>query len=98
MAALSSIELPSQLQAPGRTRLSDLQPQQKLGDWYEHCKRSHEHFAAKVTGLESLFQLLRRDVEGLFMQAPTVDLDALGKQLGDSEGLIDEQSSIVQVW
>jgi len=31
------------------------------------------------------------------MQAPTVDLDALGVQLGDAERLIDEQGSAVQV-
>lgn len=30
-------------------------------------------------------------------QAPTVDLDALGLQLGDAEALIDEQGSAVQV-
>jgi hypothetical protein len=106
----------------------------------------------KVSELEGLFQLLRGDVEALFMQvggggraiaivnaiphhrffingrrqstssgvaevapsclpkpqppqpppppqtqAPTVDLDALGLQLGDAEQLIDEQGSAVQV-
>ncbi len=44
-----------------------------------------------------MFQLLRQEVERLFLQAPSVDLDALGLQLNDAEGLIDEQSSIVQV-
>ena len=49
-----------------------------------------------MSELEGLFQLLRGDVEALFMQAPTVDLDALGRQLGDAERLIDEQGSAVQ--
>lgn len=109
----------------------------------------------KVSELEGLFQLLRGDVEALFMQvgrsdlqgasarppgargnkasqraasaweacpvapchggcprfvtlacatwpplppqAPTVDLDSLGLQLGDAEALIDDQGSAVQV-
>lgn len=52
---------------------------------------------SQVAELESVFQLLRQDVERLFLQAPSVDLDALGLQLNDAEGLIDEQGSIVQV-
>lgn len=30
-------------------------------------------------------------------QAPSVDLDALGRQLAESEALLDEHSSMVQV-
>ncbi len=44
-----------------------------------------------------MFSSLRSEVEGLFLQAPSVDLDALGGQLSTLEALIDEQSSIVQV-
>ncbi|GBF99515.1 hypothetical protein Rsub_11949 [Raphidocelis subcapitata] len=96
-AALSAVALPQQLRVGGWTTLADLQPQSRLREWYESCRRSHEHFAAKVGELEGLFQLLRGDVEALFMQAPTVDLDALGLLLGDAERLIDEQGSAVQV-
>jgi hypothetical protein len=45
-----------------------------------------------------VFQLLRCEVERLFLQAPSVDLDALGLALNEAEGMIDEQGSIVQVW
>lgn len=51
----------------------------------------------QVSELESVFQLLRCEVERLFLQAPSVDLDALGLQLNEAEGRIDEQGSIVQV-
>jgi hypothetical protein len=51
----------------------------------------------QVSELESVFQLLRCEVERLFLQAPSVDLDALGLALNEAEGLIDEQGSIVQV-
>ena len=51
----------------------------------------------QVVELEGLFQLLRADVEALFLQAPSVDLDALGQQLVDMEGCVDEQSCFVQV-
>jgi hypothetical protein len=54
-------------------------------------------FAVQVSELESVFQMLRCEVERLFLQAPSVDLDALGLQLNEAEGLIDEQGSIVQV-
>lgn len=52
---------------------------------------------SQVAELESVFQLLRQEVERLFLQAPSVDLDALGSQLNQAEGMIDEQGSIVQV-
>lgn len=51
----------------------------------------------QVSELEAVFQLLRCEVERLFLQAPSVDLDALGLVLNEAEGLIDEQGSIVQV-
>jgi hypothetical protein len=51
----------------------------------------------QVSELESVFQLLRCEVERLFLQAPSVDLDALGLALNEAEGMIDEQGSIVQV-
>lgn len=47
--------------------------------------------------LEGVFQLLRGDVERLFLQAPCVDLDALGQQLSEAEGLVEEQANIIQV-
>lgn len=55
------------------------------------------HLGVQVVELEGVFQLLRGDVERLFLQAPCVDLDALGQQLAEAEGLVEEQGSIVQV-
>ncbi|GIL74831.1 hypothetical protein Vretifemale_4634, partial [Volvox reticuliferus] len=81
----------------GPRRLADLYPVQRLREWAETCSRSHASFGAKVSELEALFQLLRKDVEGLFMQAPSVDLDALGRQMAEHEALLDEHSSMVQV-
>lgn len=51
----------------------------------------------QVIELEGVFHLLRCDVERLFLQAPCVDLDALGQQAAEAEGLVEEQGSIVQV-
>eukprot|EP00879_Flechtneria_rotunda_P005637 GHRR01005934.1.p1 GENE.GHRR01005934.1~~GHRR01005934.1.p1 ORF type:complete len:1224 (+),score=620.67 GHRR01005934.1:482-4153(+) len=96
--AMSSIELPAQLVTPQWRVLADLQPHRaRLAEWHDSCKRSHEHFAQKVSELESVFQLLHHEVEKLFMQAPSVDLDALGLQLVEAEELFNEQQSIVQV-
>lgn len=110
-------------------RLSDLPGAVRACEWSENCGRSHQHFALKVKELEGLWDSLRTDVEGLFMQvgvvgwlasllftvtlfllvnnncltltrtsqAPSIDLDALGGQLIDREGLLEEQGSIVQV-
>lgn len=97
LAAISCIELHPQLQTDQWKRLIDLQPQLKLREWYENCRRSHDHFAAKVLELEALFSLLKHDVEALFLQAPSVDLDALGAQMASVESQVDEQSSIIQV-
>ncbi|GLI69495.1 hypothetical protein VaNZ11_014129 [Volvox africanus] len=92
-----SFPAPAPLSTPGPQRLADLYPVQRLREWAETCSRSHASFGAKVSELEALFQLLRKDVEGLFMQAPSVDLDALGRQMADHEALLDEHSSMVQV-
>jgi hypothetical protein len=51
----------------------------------------------QVVELEGVFQLLRGDVERLFLQAPCVDLDALGQLLTEAEAAAEEQASIVQV-
>eukprot|EP00198_Chlamydomonas_reinhardtii_P008819 XP_001698156.1 predicted protein [Chlamydomonas reinhardtii] len=78
-------------------RLGDLYPVARLREWADTCARSHASFGGKVGELEALFQALRRDVEALFMQAPSVDLDALGRRMTECEGLLDEHSSMVQV-
>ncbi|KXZ49649.1 hypothetical protein GPECTOR_20g506 [Gonium pectorale] len=83
--------------AAGPRRLSDLLPVARLREWAETCGRSHASFGAKVAELEALFGALRRDVEGLLQQAPSVDLDSLGRQLSEHEALLDEHSSMVQV-
>jgi hypothetical protein len=51
----------------------------------------------QVVELEGVFQLLRGDVERLFLQAPCVDLDALGQQLTEAEAAAEEQASTIQV-
>eukprot|EP00798_Chlamydomonas_sp_ICE-L_P008516 gene8516-4874_t len=48
--------------------LGDLLPTVKLQDRAEQCSRSHDHFAVKVSELEGLFNALKSDVEGLFLQ------------------------------
>ncbi|WIA42046.1 hypothetical protein OEZ86_009334 [Tetradesmus obliquus] len=97
-AAMAAVELPQLLVGPSWRVLADLQPNRaRLAEWQESCSRSHDHFAQKVSELEAVFQLLRCEVERLFLQAPSVDLDALGLALNEAEGLIDEQGSIVQV-
>jgi hypothetical protein len=45
MAAMAAVALPPQLRGGGRSTLSDLQPQARLAEWYDSCRRSHEHFA-----------------------------------------------------
>ncbi|GFR46208.1 hypothetical protein Agub_g7746 [Astrephomene gubernaculifera] len=82
---------------PPPRRLADVYPVSRLREWADTCGRSHASLGGKVAELEGLFQLLRRDVEGLFMQAPSVDLDGLGRELAEHEALLDEHSSMVQV-
>ncbi|PSC71466.1 Autophagy-related 11 [Micractinium conductrix] len=57
--------------------------------------RGHTHFGSKVSELEGLFGALKADVEALFMQAPSVDLEALARELEEMHGQVDEQASIV---
>ncbi|KAL4447174.1 hypothetical protein ABPG77_007207 [Micractinium sp. CCAP 211/92] len=57
--------------------------------------RGHQHFGSKVAELEALFGMLKADVEALFMQAPSVDLEALTRELEEMHGQVDEQASIV---
>ena len=45
----------------------------------------------QVGELEGLFERLRGDVEALFMAAPSVDLQALARQLEGVHGQVDEQ-------
>lgn len=51
----------------------------------------------QVIELEGVFQLLRGDVERLFLQAPCVDLDALGQQLDEAEGTGNRGEVVLQV-
>lgn len=49
------------------------------------------HSSLQVSELEQLFGLLKGDVESLFMTAPSVDLEALGSQLGEVHAQLGEQ-------
>ncbi|MEW5306673.1 MAG: hypothetical protein WDW36_009123 [Sanguina aurantia] len=70
----------------------------RLRERGDSCRVTHNQFAAKVSELGGLFEGLQQDVEGLFMQAPSVDLDGLGSELAGAEcQLLDEQSSVVAV-
>lgn len=94
---LAAIELPPQLQQPGRWRcLLDVSPAApRLGEWRAQLGASHAHVGAKVAEVEAGFDALRRDVEALFMQAPRVDLDALWQQLVEAEGQAEEQAAAI---
>jgi hypothetical protein len=67
-AALATIPLPPQLAGATWRVLGDVAPQARLGAWRDACARGHEAFAGKVLELEGLFQLLRGEVEALFLQ------------------------------
>ena len=45
----------------------------------------------QVQELEQLFVGLKADVEALFMQAPSVDLDDLGRRMEGLQKLIEDQ-------
>jgi hypothetical protein len=47
---MAAVPLPPQLQTGGRSTLADLQPAGRLAEWYDSCKRSHEHFAVRGGG------------------------------------------------
>lgn len=97
MDLMRATHLHPDLQRDGRVKLMDLVPEEKLRKWAESCRKAHTHFSEKVANLEGLFGSLKRDVEALFMQAPSVDLDDLGKVLGEKEDLLEEHGSIIQV-
>ncbi|CAD7705230.1 unnamed protein product [Ostreobium quekettii] len=94
---LSSTAIHQDLRTDKWRRLCDLVPQKQLREWAAGCGRAHARFADKVADLEGLFASLKSDVESLFMQAPTVDLDDLGALLQDREQLLEEEGSIIQV-
>lgn len=97
LSQLRSLELPPRLMTAGRRRLADLLPREGDIDRAGDCRRAQEHFASKVRELDNLFHQLSSDVEGLFLQAPTVDLDDLGGMLGQVEQYSEEMGSIIQV-
>ena len=52
----------------------------------------------QVAGLEELFSALKADVEALFMQAPTVHLEALATQLHAMEPHLEELVTLQTPW
>lgn len=62
------------------------------------CPASGFRFALQVSELEELFGLLQGDVEALFLQAPSVDLEALGVQLAGGQELVEEQVGGGEGW
>lgn len=85
-------------QGTGQTRrLADLPGAVRARDVAAACRRHHGQFAEKVSQLEGVYESMKLDMEALIMQAPSVDLDALGVQLVEAEGWVQEQQAIVQV-
>eukprot|EP00891_Asterochloris_glomerata_P000620 jgi/Astpho2/620/fgenesh1_pg.00013_%23_39_t len=97
MELLASITLHEGAGTDRIKRLIDMVPEQRLREWAENCRRSHEQFTDKVQELEQLFVGLKADVEALFMQAPSVDLDDLGRRMEGLQKLIEDQNSVLAV-
>lgn len=53
----------------------------------------HALDTSQVKAVEDLFSSLRADVEAVFMQAPTVQLEALATKVDSSQPLIEEMVS-----
>ncbi|GAX81462.1 hypothetical protein CEUSTIGMA_g8891.t1 [Chlamydomonas eustigma] len=96
LSVLSRIQLHPSLQASGWKTLEDISPVSRLREWGNQCRCSHDHFSSKASELDALVQGLRRDVEGLLVQLPSVDLEAIGSELLKSEAAVDEMSLVVQ--
>ncbi|KAA6421485.1 MAG: hypothetical protein FRX49_08429 [Trebouxia sp. A1-2] len=97
MEQLASLQLHAGARTERHSRLIHLIPEQKMRDWAARCKHDHDHFAKKVGELKATFGGLKLDVEAMFMQMPSVDLDELGGQLEAMQHHQAEQASIVDV-
>lgn len=97
MEQLASLQLHAGARTERHSRLIHLIPEQKMRDWAARCKHDHDHFAKKVGELKGTFGGLKLDVEAMFMQMPSVDLDELGGQLEAMQHHQAEQASIVDV-
>eukprot|EP00873_Tetraselmis_striata_P002870 jgi/Tetstr1/423134/TSEL_013903.t1 len=96
MEQLGATELHPAAQADGRRLLVDLIPKERLREWADNCRIAREAFAVKVADLEAIFAALRSEVESLFMTAPSVDLDELGKRMEEAHGQLDMEASVLQ--
>jgi hypothetical protein len=96
MELLSVTPLHPAAQSEGRRMLVDLVPRERLREWANNCRVAREQFAVKVADLEAIFAALRSEVESLFMTAPSVDLDELGKRMEEAHGQLDVEASIMQ--
>lgn len=97
MEQLAFLQLHAGARTERHSRLIHLIPEQKMRDWAARCKHDHDHFAKKVGELKATFGGLKLDVEAMFMQMPSVDLDELGGQLEAMQQHQSEQASIVAV-
>mmetsp|Transcript_29538 Transcript_29538/g.54221 ORF Transcript_29538/g.54221 Transcript_29538/m.54221 type:complete len:1398 (-) Transcript_29538:16-4209(-) len=95
LQVLQDTVLPPPLQSDRRRVLSDLVSTARLRTWADACRRSLDSFVVKVADLATLWSALKADA-GLFLaQPPSVDLDALGRELAQREAAMDEQSAIM---
>jgi len=96
LSLLASIPLHPHIEASGLRTLSDLLPEAKLRSWAGQCAEGHKQYCGKVEELTGVFQALQRDVEALFMTLPSVDLQALGRQIDEGQAWVEELGTLSQ--
>ena len=94
MAALTSQAVHPALQAAGFGCLADLLPKDRLMPWHAQCVAMDAQFRPKAAEMARLFGSIKRDVESLFMTAPSVDLTKLSERLQGNHGVLSEVEAI----
>ncbi|KAK9786296.1 hypothetical protein WJX73_002901 [Symbiochloris irregularis] len=97
MATLSSVTIHPAASTAELQTLADLVPQEGLQSWAASCKNAMQSLAAKVEEGDALWMGLKQDVEALLLQAPTVALDLLARELTHHQTAISDQAALVQV-
>merc|ERR1711978_277942 len=62
--------------------------------WHAQCVAMDAQFRPKAAEMVRLFGSIKRDVESLFMTAPSVDLTKLSERLQGNHGVLSEVEAI----